>query len=215
MAGSIAEFKASFRTELARPNKFDVFIPIPVGLAPYLTVSRALNYRCESTDLPGRAIATTTQKIYGPEEKFPYQTTYNDISLTFICTDKMEEKNFFDAWLEYINPSVTFNFKYKEKYAVNLRINQYDVRNRVSYSVDLVEAFPIGINEMPLDWSSDGYHKLTVTFAYTKWRNNSVQALAMQLLETGQIPPIDSVVRGAAEGATGISTPSIATSAGF
>jgi hypothetical protein len=215
MAGSIAEFKASFRTELARPNKFDVFIPIPVGLAPYLTVSRALNYRCESTDLPGRAIATTTQKIYGPEEKFPYQTTYNDISLTFICTDKMEEKNFFDAWLEYINPSVTFNFKYKEKYAVNLRINQYDVRNRVSYSVDLVEAFPIGINEMPLDWSSDGYHKLTVTFAYTKWRNNSVQALAMQLLETGQIPPIDSVVRGAAEGATGISTPSIATAAGF
>ncbi len=215
MAGSIAEFKASFRTELARPNKFDVFIPIPVGLAPYLTVSRALNYRCESTDLPGRAIATTTQKIYGPEEKFPYQTTYNDISLTFICTDKMEEKNFFDAWLEYINPSVTFNFKYKEKYAVNLRINQYDVRNRVSYSVDLVEAFPIGINEMPLDWSSDGYHKLTVTFAYTKWRNNSVQALAMQLLETGQIPPINSVVRGAAEGATGISTPSIATAAGF
>jgi hypothetical protein len=208
MAGSIAEFKASFRTELARPNKFDVFIPIPVGLAPYLTVSKALNYRCESTDLPGRAIATTTQKIYGPEEKFPYQTTYNDISLTFICTDKMEEKNFFDAWLEYINPSVTFNFKYKEKYAVNLRINQYDVRNRVSYSVDLVEAFPIGINEMPLDWSSDGYHKLTVTFAYTKWRNNSVQALAMQLLETGQIPPIDSVVRGAAEGAIGISLPS-------
>jgi len=208
MAGSIAEFKASFRTELARPNKFDVFIPIPVGLAPYLIVSRALNYRCESTDLPGRAIATTTQKIYGPEEKFPYQTTYNDISLTFICTDKMEEKNFFDAWLEYINPSVTFNFKYKEKYAVNLRINQYDVRNKVSYSVDLVEAFPIGINEMPLDWSSDGYHKLTVTFAYTKWRNNSVQALAMQLLETGQIPRLDSVVRGAAEGASGVAVPS-------
>jgi len=206
MTGSIAEFKASFRTELARPNKFDVFIPIPVGLAPYLTVSRALNYRCESTDLPGRAIATTTQKIYGPEEKFPYQTTFNDINLTFICTDKMEEKNFFDAWLEYINPSVTYNFKYKEKYAVNLRINQYDVRNRVSYSVDLVEAFPIGINEMPLDWSSDGYHKLTVTFAYTKWRNNSVQALAMQLLETGQIPPVDSFIRGAADGALGIST---------
>jgi hypothetical protein len=208
MAGSIAEFKASFRTELARPNKFDVFIPIPVGLAPYLTVSRALNYRCESTDLPGRAIATTTQKIYGPEEKFPYQTTYNDINLTFICTDKMEEKNFFDAWLEYINPSVTFNFKYKEKYAVNVRINQYDVRNKVSYSVDLVEAFPIGINEMPLDWSSDGYHKLTVTFAYTKWRNNSVQALAMQLLETGQIPQLDSFVRGAAEGASGVAVPS-------
>jgi hypothetical protein len=83
---------------------------------------------------------------------------------------------------------VTFNFKYKEKYAVNLRINQYDVRNRVSYSVDLVEAFPVLVSmNYHSIWSSDGYHKLTVTFAYTKWRNNSVQALAMQLLETGQI----------------------------
>jgi len=215
MAGSIAEFKASFRTELARPNKFDVFIPIPVGLAPYITISKALNYRCESTDLPGRSIATTTQKIYGPEEKYPYQTTFNDISLTFICTDKMEEKLFFDAWLEYINPSVTYNFKYKKSYASNIRINQYDVRNKVSYSVDLIEAFPIAMNEMSLDWSADGYHKLTITFAFTKWKNNSIQGLAMQFLETGQISPLDSVIRGAAEGATGISVPSIATAAGF
>ena len=32
MAGSIAEFKASFNAELARPNKFDVDIPIPIGM---------------------------------------------------------------------------------------------------------------------------------------------------------------------------------------
>jgi hypothetical protein len=65
------------------------------------------------------------------------------------------------------------------------------------------------MNDMSLDWSADGYHKLTVTFAFTKWKNNSIQGLAMQFLETGQISPLDSVIRGAAEGATGISVPSI------
>ena len=44
----------------------------------------------------------------------------------------------------------------------------------MSYSVDLYEAFPVSMNQMDLDWSNDGVHKLSVTFAYTYWRNNSL-----------------------------------------
>jgi hypothetical protein len=42
MAGSITDFKASFRTDLARPNRFDVNIPIPIGLLPYRGIGRTL-----------------------------------------------------------------------------------------------------------------------------------------------------------------------------
>lgn len=183
MAGSIADFKASFSTELARPNKFDVNIPVPLGLIPYRGTSRMLTMRCENAELPGRTIATTTAKIYGVEEKFPYMTSYNDMPLTFIVSDDMKEKKFFDAWLNWINPNSSYNIKYKQEYSVALRVNQYDVRNQVSYSVDLIDAFPIAVNQMDLNWSSDGYHKLTVTFAYTSWRDNSVETLAMDYLE--------------------------------
>jgi hypothetical protein len=185
MAGSIAEFKASFNKEIARPSKFDVEIPIPIALITYLGTSRNLNMRCEAAQLPGRTIATTSMKIYGPEEKFPYQTTYNDVELTFIVDDDMSQKIFFDAWLEWINPSLTYDMKYKGDYAVPVRINQYDVQNKISYSIDLIDAFPIAINEMDLDWSSDTYHKMTVTFSYSKWKNNSVEALGMELLSAG------------------------------
>lgn len=184
MAGSIAEFKASFNTELARPNKFDVDIPIPIGMVPYLGTARQLKFRCETAELPGRTLATTSMKIYGVEEKFPYMTSYGDLSLTFIVSDDMSEKKFFDAWLNWISPTINYNLKYKGDYAVALRVNQYDVQNQVSYSVDLIDAYPIAINQMDLDWSSDGHHKLTVTFAYTSWRNNSLEALGMELLET-------------------------------
>lgn len=185
MPGSIAEFKSSFKGDLARQNKFDVSIPVPLGVAPFIGASRSLRYRCETAELPGRTFATMEQKTYGPVEKFPYLSTYNDIDLTFIIDDNMETKVFFDAWLNYINPTYNYDFKYKESYATTITVNQYDVRNKQSYSVDLIEAYPISMNQLSLDWNSDSIHKLTVTFAYTSWKNNSLQSFGMEVAEAG------------------------------
>lgn len=185
MPGSIAEFKSSFGGDIARQSRFDVSIPVPINVVPFLGTTRLLRYRCETAELPGRTFATMEQKTYGPVEKFPYLTTYNDIDLTFIIDDNMETKVFFDAWLNYINPTYNYDFKYKESYATTITVNQYDVRNKPSYSVDLIEAYPISINQLSLDWNSDSIHKLTVTFAYTSWRNNSLQTIGTELAEAG------------------------------
>jgi hypothetical protein len=97
----------------------------------------------------------------------------------------MQQRILFDAWLNYINPSYSNNMRYKSDYATILKINQYDVTGQLTYSVNLYDAFPISMNQMDLDWSGDGYHKLNVTFAYTYWQNNSLQALGMQLVDYG------------------------------
>lgn len=187
--GSISQFKSSFTTDIAKPNRFDVQIPIPLGLTLYLNTARNLTYRCENASLPGRTFATTEQKTYGPIEKYPYMTTYTDIDLTFIVDDDMKQKVFFDAWLNYINPLSTNNVKYKSDYSTGLTINQYDVNNALTYSVTLADAFPISMNQMDLDWSGDGYHKISVTFAFTTWQNNSIQA-ALQDVVTGALGSI-------------------------
>lgn len=188
MAGSIADFKSSFKTDLARPNRFDVQIPIPIGISYYVGSSRLLNLRCENAELPGRNISTTSLKVYNIEEKFPYQTTYNDINLTFLVGDDLREKKLFDAWLEWINPSLNYNFKYKTDYAVSIRINQYNLENQLTYSVDLLDAFPTSVNQMDLDWSSDGVHKLSVKFEYTYWKNYSIEALSQEFAESSPFP---------------------------
>jgi hypothetical protein len=185
MAGSISEFKSSFSKDIARPNRFDVSIPVPLVMIPYVSSARSLNYRCENASLPGRTFATTEQKTYGPIEKFPYLTTYTDMDLTFIVDDDMQQKIFFDAWLNYINPLYNYNIRYKSDYTTAITINQYDVQNKLTYSVNLYDAYPISINQMDLDWSNDGHHKLVVTFAYTTWQNNSIQAAGMELLDYG------------------------------
>ena len=92
--------------------------------------------------------------------------------------------------------------RYKGDYSTVITINQYDVTNQISYSVNLYDAYPISINQMDLDWSADGYHKLNVTFAYTYWQNNSLQALGMELVDAG-INAVSDVVGGLGGNAIG------------
>ena len=195
MAGSISEFKSSFSRDVARTNRFDVNINIPFVMLPYISSARSLNYRCENANLPGRTLATTEQKTYGPIEKYPYLSTYNDMDLTFIVDDDMSQKLFFDGWLNYINPQYNNNIRFKGDYATIITINQYDVTNTLSYSVNLYDAYPISMNQLDLDWAGDGHHKLVVTFAYTYWQNNSTQALGMQLVDYG-MASVASIIGG-------------------
>jgi hypothetical protein len=186
MPGSISDFRASFTTDIAKPSKFDVNIPIPLSLIPYISSAKNLTYRCEAAQLPGRTFATVEQQIgSNPVEKYPHLTTFNDIDLTFIVDNDMSQKVFFDAWLNYINPQYNYNFRYKGDYATVITVNQYNSQNQITYSINLYDAYPVSINQLDLDWSADGYHKLVVTFAYTSWQNNSLQALGMELLDMG------------------------------
>ena len=184
---NISQFLSSFSGDLARPNRFDVVIPIPLSLVQYISTARSMTLRCEGAQLPNRTLATTEQKFgSNPVEKHPYLTTYNDLDLTFIIDSDMSQKVFLDAWMDIINPSYNFNFKYKEDYATTIIINQYDSYNKLSYSISLFDAYPISMNQLDLDWSqNDSYHKLTTTFAYTYWKNNSLEALGQQLVDAG------------------------------
>lgn len=163
---SISNFLGKFKPgEFSRPNRFDVWITFPANIADV----RDVLYRCESAELPARTLATTEQRIYGPIEKHPYLTTFNDIDLTFIVDNVMKQKIIFDNWIDLVNPSSSYDFNYKDTYASTISIKQYNDQNKVIYSVDLLDAYPISVNQLSLDWGSDGYHKLNVTFAYTKW----------------------------------------------
>ena len=109
------------------------------------------------------------QKTYGPIEKYPYQNSYNDINLTFIVDEDMHQRIFFDLWMNFISSTNDFNFKYKIDYCTDLYVFQYNTKNEITYGVRLIDAFPIAVNQMDLDWSVDAYHKLTVVLAYTSY----------------------------------------------
>jgi hypothetical protein len=188
--GTISAFTAAI-TNFAKPKLFEVTITLPELLTkkfnddikPLLNFEKTLNFKCESTNIPGRTFATTEQKFgSNPTEKHAYHTTYNDIDMTFIVTEiagkdfrrgqigaGLPEKQLFDEWMNLINPIDTYDFIYKEKYVSDIKIKEFNSYGDPIYTVSLVDAFPISVNQLDLDWSSDGYHKLNVTFAYTRW----------------------------------------------
>lgn len=138
------------------------------------TLTRYLSLQCESTELPGRTFQTSDVKIYGPTFKVPYQAQYGDIVLTFLCTNEFYERKLFETWMECINPTDTNNFRYAKdeetRYLTNIKIIQYDELVRQIYAVELIDAFPIGISPQPVNWATNDFHRLSVQFAYQKYR---------------------------------------------
>ena len=138
------------------------------------SMSRYLALQCESAELPGRTLATADVKIYGPIFKVPYQTQYADTTLTFLCTNEFYERKLFDRWMEAIMPSDTNNLRFPKsntsRYLTNIKIIQYDEFIKQIYAVELLDAFPIGVAPQPLSWSEEGFHRLSIQFAYQKYR---------------------------------------------
>ena len=138
------------------------------------SLSRYLALQCETAELPGRTLLTQDVKIYGPTFKVPYQSQYNDINLGFICTNDFYERKLFDRWIEAIHPSDTNNLRFPKgngtRYMCNITIIQYDDFIKKIYSVQLVDAFPIGVAAQPLSWSEDNFHRLSVQFAYQRYK---------------------------------------------
>ena len=138
------------------------------------TISRYLSMQCETAELPGKTLQTQDAKIYGPTFKVPYQTQYTETTLGFLCTNDFYERKLFDRWMEAIMPSDTNNLRYPKnnstRYMTTIRIVQYDDFIKQIYAVELIDAFPVGIASQGLSWSDDGFHRLSVQFAYQRYK---------------------------------------------
>lgn len=201
----IHNFLSSFNDDLAKPSRFKVKLNIPAKLNGIID-SQTLSLRCENAQLPGRSISTGDLRIYGPSEKYPYQSSYEDITLTFIVGGAMLEKTLFNEWMNYINPTQHWNFEYKKNYVSDIIVTQYDISDNEIHNVKIVDAFPVSVTQLDLDWSNDSsYHKLNVTFAYTYWEIVST-AQPSHVLSTNKNSPFNL--------ATAIQAGSLAVNAG-
>lgn len=157
--------------DLAKPSKFDVQI---TGLRGTSDASKLqdLTFQCDSTELPGYTVNTLESKVYGPSWHIASLPTFNEHVLNFMCTQTMWEKIFFDNWMRRINNPNSYHTTYRDAYTAEVVINQYADTNPKTpiYAVKLVEAFPISIAALPVNWGDmDGVHRLAVTFKYTYW----------------------------------------------
>ncbi len=170
MPFSVTEFQSNLNRKngLAKPSLFEVYIPVRS-----VQVARDLTLQCESAEFTGKTLQTADHKIYGPTFKVPYQTAYQEITLTFLCTNTFYERQLFEDWLQAIMPSATNNLRFPKEpgsgYVTDIFIYQYNEAGQRIMTMQLYEAFPISIGSQSLSWGEDGFHRLPVQFTFMKY----------------------------------------------
>lgn len=200
MTASLNEFRSYLNkfNDIAKSDRFRVFIN-PVNGLPS---PQGLSFECEVSELPGRTIETFSARSYGPQYRYPHQSSYSDLNLTFLCMANKSgpdtgiwEKAFFDDWMEQINPSLQttraapWNMGYRDDYATSIIVNHYDTFDQRTYSVEFLNSYPIAITPIQLSWNDDSQLKLTIAFAYTSWVRKT--AVAPPTGDTGIISTTD------------------------
>lgn len=161
---------------LAKTHRFAARIR-PQGrfLLPHLNLMRDLTYLCEVGELPGRGAALADVRYYGPNQKLPFQTVYEDITLNFLCRTASLEREFFDDWMNYVNPPNTWDFNYRDDYSSMIDVFQFSeypdgpFGPTAEYAITMHNAYPILVASQPMTWQDDIFQRVIVTFTYTHW----------------------------------------------
>lgn len=167
---------------LVKSSRYSIRI-VPIGqFLLQLEYGRFLEhftYLSDSAEMPGRAFMSVDHRYYGPNFKMPFQSQYEDMTMTFLCRTESLERQFFDDWMEIINPTNLWDFNYRDQYRANIEIFQLaahadgeDERAtapKAVYKWTVWDAYPITINPQPVTWADDNFQRLSVTFTYTKW----------------------------------------------
>lgn len=149
---------------LAKSNKFKVWFG-----------DETVDWWVEQAELPGRTFETSESRIYGSIYKTPTLSTFQEIQLTFLCDVYLNQKSWFDGWMDRINPVENasrfrnFNFSYREHYVKDVVVQQLSDGGDVTYDITLINAWPTLVQPLQSNWSDDGYQRLQVTLAYDYW----------------------------------------------
>jgi hypothetical protein len=115
--------------------------------------------------------------MFGTKREMPYGVVYAPVSITFICTNSMVERSFFDVWHQFIISPTSQYMEYYKDYVGQVIIqktsNDNDAISKVGQVLAtyiLEEAYPKSISEQELSYSGgDEYLKVTVEFEYARW----------------------------------------------
>jgi len=144
-----------------------------------VTDIKDFSFRCEKAEFPGRSIATSDDTGGGgPALKLPYDVSYNDISISVICSPDMKERLFFELWIDSIVGPASGKrngvssgglISYFDDYArgIILTVSQLDEAGKTLIKYTMNDVYPITISPMNATWEEvNSYQRFGVTFFY-------------------------------------------------
>jgi hypothetical protein len=156
-----------------------------------------LQFQCNEAVLPGYNINTVEQRVYGAPWTVAGTPVYNDLTLSFICTNDLWERKFFEDWMEFILPkgsqrstaytaveklinvdgvsSSQGSSKYADDYKSTIQVVKMHETGVPTARYTFEEVYPVSMPEQALSWGAGAgggqgsEMNLQVTFKYTRW----------------------------------------------
>tara|TARA_Y100000310_G_C20149597_1_gene564079 strand:- start:33 stop:590 length:558 start_codon:yes stop_codon:yes gene_type:complete len=160
---------------LANPNKFKVEITFPEALKQSIETLRELSIMCETVSVSGRGVQTILDLQYGLRKEIAYNApVYQPITLSFLCSSELKEKQMLDNWNNFIVPNNKgqgFDVAYYDDYKGTLKVTMLDNDGITpKYAQVYEEAYPKTINAIELNHTTqNSVARVTADFQYAYW----------------------------------------------
>lgn len=132
------------------------------------SVTSQLRYRIDQIRAPGISLtsADTARFGVGTTEKMPFTSQFNEISISMTSDGYGDIWQFWYNWIRGIHEFTgttssligvgtslpSYSVEYKNNYATTIELVIYDVYGKPALKIDLFEAFPVSIRDVPLSW---------------------------------------------------------------
>ena len=200
MAFNIQNFKENLNSYgYIKTNKFEVFVQAPKFMSNKTLrvnnretnindLNNLLRYRIEQVRIPGINLMSTDVVRYGigTSVRTPYSAQFFDTTFS-ILVDR--NTDLWDFWYNWLNGIFNFNgqepngnnifeggriptytTEYKENYATAMMIVLYNDTKEVVKTINLYDAFPTSIGQIPLAWNdTQDLMRLAISITYSNY----------------------------------------------
>lgn len=163
--------------QYSRQNRYEVAVTPPRGLSlpGRMDSLGRIEMNCSVAQVPGRSVATREVSAGGtPVRKMAHSPQYEDMSLTFLVSDDLLEKKFFDSWQAMVFEDTWGNLQFPSEYygVVEVRKTSRRMGEPTTGTWVLHDAWPIIVGPVDLSAESGAIATMAVTMSMRHWTTN-------------------------------------------
>jgi len=167
MPFNITDFKGNFPFDGARPNLFEVNIPV---------FDQKLTFTAKTAQLPGSTIGTIEVPYFGRTVKVAGNRTFPEWTVTVINDEDFVVRNQLEEWMARINGHESnLAESFYSQYCFDAEVYQYGKQGNILKTYTFIDMFPADISPIDVSWdANDAIEEYAVTFQYQYWTSPEV-----------------------------------------
>ena len=174
---NISAFRASIQTGLVRNNQFRVDLNFPAFVQGSTASSALGQFHCKAASLPASNVAPVPVFYQGRSINVAGERDFQPWTIV-VYNENFLIRDTFERWSNGINNiSNNSGIIQPAVYTTDMRVKQLDRNGTILKEVTMINAFPIEISPIQLDWEANNQIEMfEVTLVYDYYVSSGVNS---------------------------------------